>query len=134
MHVLTASSLLFARWLSHIVYIAGEERDVGYAQDNYLAFEAHQDISAGSGSMIIYWPNVPGFFGNASWPTLDEIVILGLPSINASSVSILVSNPALADAALESLQSLISSTHNSSAIIISSPEMTSILSTYRSCS
>ena len=80
-------------------WAAGEEQNVGYAQDNYLAFEAHHDLNAGLGSMIIYWPAIqdgsPGFLANASWPTLDDVVILGLPSINASSVSILVSHPAL---------------------------------------
>ena len=77
--------------------LAGEDRSVGHAQDNYLGFEAHHDTDAGSGSLFIYWPNAPGgrpgCFANTSWPALDTITVLGLPSIKASSLSVLVGNP-----------------------------------------
>ncbi|CAL5222310.1 g4654 [Coccomyxa viridis] len=81
----------------HMYLDQGEDRSVGHAQDNYLGFEAHHDTDAGSGSLFIYWPNAPGgrpgCFANTSWPVLDAITILGLPPINASSVSVLVGNP-----------------------------------------
>jgi len=67
---------------------------VGYAQDNYLAFEAHHNMSDGSGTMIVYWPNAPdgspGCSSNMTWPMLDTITVLGLPSVNTNSVAVLV--------------------------------------------
>ena len=81
------------------VTCAGEEPDVGYAQDNYLAFEAQQDLSSGSGVLVIYWPSAPGgspgCFANPPWPILDTVMILGLPPVDTSSVSVMVSPQAL---------------------------------------
>ena len=77
--------------------VAGEEPEVGRAQDNYLAFTARQDIAAGSGALVLYWPNAhgasPGCSSNASWPLLDAVTVLGIPPVDPTSVTVLVSPP-----------------------------------------
>ena len=77
---------------------AGEEPNVGQEQDNYLAFEAHLDTVSGggttSGSLVVYWPNAPGgsagCSSNTSWPLLDTVTLLGVPTADPDSVTVLV--------------------------------------------
>ena len=68
---------------------------MGQAQDNYLAFMARQDTAAGSGGLVLYWPNAPGggrgCSSNTSWPILDAITILGVDHVDPTSVTVLVS-------------------------------------------
>ena len=76
---------------------AGEEPDVGNAQDNYLAFAARQDTAAGSGALVVYWPNTPGgnpgCSSNTSWPILDAVTVLGIPAADPASVTVMVCIP-----------------------------------------
>ena len=67
---------------------------MGKARDNYLAFAARQDTAAGSGALVLFWPNAPGgstgCSSNTSWPILDAVTILGIPPVDTASVSVLV--------------------------------------------
>ena len=73
---------------------------MGKAQDNYLAFTARQDVAAGSGALVLCWPNAPGgsagCSSNTSWPILDAVTVLGIPPVDPTSVTVLVnlSHPA----------------------------------------
>ena len=79
-------------------FAVGEEPNVGLEQDNYLAFEAHLDATSGGGStigsLVVYWPNAPGgragCSSNTSWPLLDTITLLGVPTADPDSVTVLV--------------------------------------------
>ena len=79
---------------------AGEEMSVGRSQNNYLAIEVRV-VSSGlggsslQGSLITYWPGVPGQGANGcsatvKWPILDNVTVLGVPAVNAASVAVQV--------------------------------------------
>ena len=81
---------------------------VGTSQNNYLAFEVRV-VSSGlggsslQGSLITYWPGVPGQGANGcsatvDWPILDNVTVLGVPAVNTASVAVQVHSPFTANA------------------------------------
>ena len=78
---------------------AGDELDVGTAQNNYLAFEAREVSQTGGGTQgtfVVYWPGPPGTgstggcSANVTWPILDTVIVLGVGPVDLSSVTVMV--------------------------------------------
>ena len=47
-----------------------------------------------TGSLVVHWPNAPGgsagCSSNTSWPLLDTVTLLGVPTADPDSVTVLV--------------------------------------------
>ncbi len=88
--------------MSHNVSCAGDELNVGTAQNNYVAYEAREVSQTGGatqGTFVVYWPAPPGTEGvagcsaNVTWPMLDMVNILGVGPVDLSSVTVMVRLP-----------------------------------------
>lgn len=79
---------------------AGEELTVGTSLNSYLGFEAQLTGNTAmgyQGTMVLFWPGVPGGSAgtscdaNVTWPMLTAVSVLGSGPVSTASVAIMVS-------------------------------------------